>query len=689
MVVSPDEAAPSYIDYEVCADAPLTVCPDLDPTVCDVVRVNVLPDIELELTPPEMAFCQNQPDFIADAILQPDDQDVLIIWTNGPNGNGTVLGYGNSLHIMSEGIYSAVVQDTAYANCYLDTAILVVQSNSFLFEVDIINEISCPGETDGTISAIPLSGTPPYTFTWSNGASTSVIDQLGVGNYSVTVLDAQGCQVIENILLPAPDIIQIIPGSIVQAGCPTEMSGEAAVIALGGNPPYTFQWSTGQAGPLVTGLSGGTYQVTVSDSDGCESTAAIDINQVEGFSAIAAVANPASCHNATDGSLELSVSGDTGPYSILWNTGQTTEIIDGLAAGNYSFTVSDATGECSVSDNIELHLEGSLMVDLAFIQHNACDDISTGVLEIFVGASNPYTILWSNGEQEHIISDLMSGQYSVTVTDVAGCEVTASYDILEGIPMALELEATDETCLGYSDGSLAIMASGGTTPYLYSVNGQAETIFPSFDNLPPGEYQVEVLDAMGCTVTGQIIVNEGSDIEVDVFPQHSDVKPGDQIELFSFVHSDGFVQYSWMPNFELDCPTCPNTFVSPTENGFYILEVTDQNGCIARDTAFVTMDIDFDIYIPNAFTPNDDGINDTFTIYSQDGGQIVRKLLIFDRWGELIFDNRDFPPNLSNHGWDGTFRSKPMNPAVFAYFALIEFENGLEVLYKGDITLLK
>ena len=155
------------------------------------------------------------------------------------------------------------------------------------------------------------------------------------------------------------------------------------------------------------------------------------------------------------------------------------------------------------------------------------------------------------------------------------------------------------------------------------------------------------------------------------------------------VNSGDSLSYVWTPLEGLSCEFCPEPVAQPFDNTTYMVNVTDPYGCTAFDEITLTVDKSRNIFIPNAFTPNGDNINDVFMVYSGHGVSQITRMIVYDRWGELVFEGKNFQPNDPAFGWDGTFRGQPLNPAVFVYYVEVEFVDGVRIPYKGDVTLIR
>ena len=225
---------------------------------------------------------------------------------------------------------------------------------------------------------------------------------------------------------------------------------------------------------------------------------------------------------------------------------------------------------------------------------------------------------------------------------------------------------------------------------MYSLNGGTPQSSPDFSPLAAGSYNIIVTDANGCTYQESFIVPEGDPIILDIGPDLQ-LDLGETIELtptlnfpWTWNMTDSLV---WIGD-SLSCMNCLNPILLALNNGIITATVFAGN-CMDSDTLSLRVDVDADIYVPNVFSPNHDGINDQVTVWADERVRKIVYLEIFDRWGNQVFVATNILPNDPLLGWDGSFKGKPMNPAVFAYIAKVELINGQQIAKKGDITLLR
>ncbi|MEM7101720.1 MAG: gliding motility-associated C-terminal domain-containing protein [Bacteroidota bacterium] len=463
--------------------------------------------------------------------------------------------------------------------------------------------ISCNGAADGSATASASDGTPPYTFMWSNGATSATITGLDAQTYSVTVSDANGCEVLGNVSInePASPVDLMLNSPTSQGGtniaCNGGTDGSATAIATGGIAPYTYTWSNGQTGTSATGLTAGSYTITVTDINGCDETASVTLT--EPMTPVDLIVSSAtfesgtniSCSGAADGSGVATVSGGSPPYTYMWSNGVTDSSISGLGPGSYSVTVTDING-CEETANISL-TEPTDPVGIILDSPTsdggtniACNGGTEGSANATVtGGSPPYTYAWNNGATDTSISGLGAGTYDFTVTDVNGCEETASITLTEPDgPVDLMLDSptsqsgTNIACSGDTDGIATAIVSGGTPPYAYTWS-DGQTV-ASATGLGAGTYDITVTDVNGCEETASVTLTEPME-PVDLIVSSATFESGTNISCSGAADGSGVATvsggsppytYEWS-NGETD------SSISNLGPGTYTVTVTDVNGC--------------------------------------------------------------------------------------------------------------
>ena len=349
--------------------------------------------------------------------------------------------------------------------------------------------------TNGTATVALTGGTGPFSYLWSNGATTSSISGLVMGNYNVQVTDALGCVSSGLVGNVAQTITISVPTTPTPATC---LSSDGSIIAFGsgGTPPYSFLWSTGATTQNVSGLISGNYNVTATDANGCFGYGYAYVNASTPIT-VTYSTTPSSCTSPT-GTASLIISGGTAPYSITWYTTpvQTTSTATALSSGWYYFHVTDALG---CIQNGSVYVPPIDVIYLSFTSSPATCLASDGSVSVSAsGGVAPYTYSWSSGGTTASLTGVPYGLYYATVTDHNGCSVTNCQAVPYSSPLTFGLSTTQASCLYTHDGTITATASLGTPPYTYSMGGSSSGSV-TVPGLATGSYWVNVTDALGCT----------------------------------------------------------------------------------------------------------------------------------------------------------------------------------------------
>ena len=428
----------------------------------------------------------------------------------------------------------------------------------------------------GGVDASATGGVGSYSYTWSNGATTKTQSGLSSGLYCVTVTDANGCEAASCTGVTGPLMVDV---TTFDSRCAFACDGSANAIVSGGTGPYTYIWNTGGTTPTISPLPPGTYTVTVTDANGCMTTGTGIVSEPPPVILDINTRNP-SCANGNGGEISVSSTGGVGPYSYLWNTGQTTGTISNLSAGTYVLNVTDANG--CVKDSTIVLTGGSinLIVNSSDV---TCGGSNDGSATAFAsGGRDPYTYAWSNGSNGTFIGNLAPGTYTVTATDADGCSATNSVTVADGgSGLNLNFTSNDESCTGSNDGSASVSATGGSGNYTYSWSNGMRT--GSIGNLAPGSYSVTVDDGTGCSSTGSVVVNAGNAISVST--TSVDIPCGGGALGSATANPTGTAPFSYAWSNGGNTQT-----VSNLAAGNYSVTVTDANGCTATSSVTVTED---------------------------------------------------------------------------------------------------
>lgn len=419
---------------------------------------------------------------------------------------------------LSAGTYTLTLTDDN--GCVITDNATLVNPPMLVAPVSITSDyngedISCHGLGDGEATVSATGGTGAYTYNWTNGQTSAVATGLSAGNYSVTVYDANLCSASNSVFLTEPDTINIT-AVITDVSCNGGNDGAIDITPTGGVMPYGYMWSNSATTEDINTLPAGTYQVGLTDANGCVyvlNNLVVDPTAID----LDIVLNPALCHGDSTGAADLSAIGGTPPYTYLWTTSETTQDIANLPAGFYSVVVTDDNG-CwttiggTVSEPDTLSISEMITDALCYGDANGSILISAG------GGVQPYNYLWSNADSDSLAENLLTGSYTVTVTDANACEFVAVYSV--GQPDSLY--ATSYAPLNFhnhhitfyngSDGSIDVEVTGGTSPYLYDWSNGSAT--QDISSLPAGYYELIITDANGCQYTLGDSLTQPYDLEM-------------------------------------------------------------------------------------------------------------------------------------------------------------------------------
>ncbi len=641
-------------------------------------------------------------------------------WSTGGTGTG--------ISGLSPGIY--IVTITAEDGCFTVDSAAVVAPAPLVIDSIVATSPSCVGESNGNLVVNVSGGTAPYTYEWDDQTlSNPLYPGLAAGTYNVTVTDANGCTPAtgtQEVSDPAGIVVEFT--DIQGATCFTSVCDGAATATAsyedGSTGLFNFIWEAGTIDLDVmsstgTDLCRDTQIVNVTDENGCTQAAEVFIPSPEPLSLIVD-ANDVSCAGEGDGSITVTATGGVGNFVYLWpDLGETGNSVEGLEAGEYTVEVEDGNG-CPLEAQIPIDEPDPLIlsVDQGSTRDVSCFGEEDGQIAVSYNfndningvSDNPFSfsanVPPANASTSLGFADgLPAGTYVVTITDSLGCQdsvsitLTEPTEIMAVIPDPEDPPCFDASTLLFID---TIFGGAGTTlsDYRYMVDGNGLLLTPGVpaDLFGDGLHFVEIFDPNGCSTFDTVSIDQPEEIIVDFNPNDIEVELGDSTTRLEPVITplgtviDSFI---WTPSDYLSSPSVERPIVAPLESLEYTLTVVDENGCRASGSIFVELDANRNIYIPNAFSPNGDGVNDEFRIYPCTGVTNIATARIFDRWGNLVYENAglDVSNGLFCQGglplWEGRFNSEPLNKGVYVYVIEVVFLDGVRLVYRGDVSLVR
>jgi SdrD B-like protein/SprB-like repeat protein len=422
------------------------------------------------------------------------------LWSNGDSTE--------TIENLGAGIFVVTVTDSLL--CTATVTDTLVSPPPFTVALSATDASQC-GAADGTAIATPEGGgSAPFTFAWVSGETDSTLTNLPAGTYIVKVVSSEGCFASDSVTVHQPDTLTVsVSGT--QLLCGADSSGTLTAAVTYGTGPFQFEWSNGDTTQTASGLPSGLYTVTVTSAEGCTGQEA---HIIVGSPEIAITLTPENpgCHGSNSGDITSAVSGGLAPLFYLWSNGASGPEISNLPAGNYTLTVTDDVG-CSQSQSTTITEPDSLALTINQ-SPGSCGENGFIELEI-TGGTLPHAILWNTGDTTATLLDIPAGTYSATVTDGNGCQITGSTMLPELPGLELDITHQNTVCNGSGDGYVQAWASQGTPPYSYHwSNGSTAS---GIGNLSPGNYQLTLTDAAGCTLVlpAEVLAGYALNVTVD------------------------------------------------------------------------------------------------------------------------------------------------------------------------------
>ncbi len=542
--------------------------------------------------------------------------------------------------------------------------------------------VACYGGNTGSATVTATGGLLPYSYHWSTTPiqTNNIANNLTAGNYTVTITDSLGVTAICSVIIRQPLILSAsISGTSVL--CNGGSTGSATLTVSGGTTPYQFLWNGGTTTQNRTNLSAGSYSVTVTDNKGCTKTATVSITQPTAINPITTSHN-AHC-NENNGLVTISTTGGVSSYQYLWNNTIQNDTISGLSPGIYSCTITDANN-CTKIISDTIFETPILTVDQVNNSPETCSQMN-GSIEILVSeGSTPYQYTWSSGTSNTNINDnLSAGIYSVTVTDQDGCSITSEMTI-QNLNIQLSVLSTTPSTCGDNNGTVTIEVVSDFPDYTFDWGPIIHFNNNSATQLAGGDYSV-IVNTGNCIATLDFTIDEipGPDACFEIEYPYGN---GINIPITFKNCTENSENWTWSFG-DFGTSNSENPTHKYSSEGEFIVTLVASNefGCKDSVSKIITIIGDTDIFIPNSFSPNEDGVNDIFMPVMREVNSKGYSLKIFNRWGEVIFVTFNI-----EQGWDGKINGVPVEMgSAFSYIIYYENLNGRKMMKKGSVTVIK
>jgi len=462
---------------------------------------NCLATISFEILEPDTLHATLTPVSVSCNSLL--DGSVFLSVSGGTTGytydwsNGSTI---EDLTDLAANTYYVTVTDTH--NCkYIDS--VVVAEPEILTSSITSGNVNCNGNANGFANLLVEGGNGNNQYEWSNGSLNEDLNNISGGNYIVTITDSKGCIKLDSVNIFEPEAL-IVDVNVVNAKCYGSMEGAISLSTTGGNGGNVYSWLTGQVSQNLDNLLAGTYQVSVIDLNGCAIVISAEVLQPTELELVVNTQN-IDCFGNSTASIELLASGGTVSYSYNWshNSFFHSNIASNLPAGVYNVEVEDQN-KCRKSQTITITEPQELVPTLSTVDI-LCNGQNTGQIYMAIaGGTIPYSFTWSNGETSENLQNLITGNYSVTVTDLMSCVSIKNATITESEKLLSTPQSINSTCPGSSDGQITLSVNGGVSPYSYEWSNQNTT--NELMSISNGNYMVTITDFNNCKITNTVEV---------------------------------------------------------------------------------------------------------------------------------------------------------------------------------------
>jgi gliding motility-associated-like protein len=599
---------------------------------------------------------------------------------------------------LASGNYIVTVTDNN--GCVTSQNITISQPLPLGFNSSNIQDVSCFGGNNGSISISVGGGVTPYNYNWNNNSfpSANSINGLTAGVYLLTVTDGNGCVANSQYTVTEPTALVASVTNKSDISCHGLMDGSIQTNSVGGTSPYNYQWTQAvSTTPNATNLGFGYHVLTVIDANGCMDTTAAMINEPSPILTILQGGGDTICPGQPT-ALTATAIGGTGNYTYQWNNGNTgaTQTVSPPSSTTYSVFATDANGCIGAPDSAIVLVNDISLVSLSTVPDtNLCEGSPYQISANISGGIGTYSFNWNNGlgqgQGPFVVAPLSSTNYTVTVTDNCGNSIHEIVTVdVNPLPI-VALQPQNETACGsvsFEVSNNAQNPAGSTYFWDFGNGNNSQQPTPTVVFNQTGGYltTLTVTSPFGCVNSGQTNLN------ATVHPQpvaKFDFDPRETDILNTNITFDNYSVdadfYSW--NFGDGATSNQmNPVHKYQQEGSFIITLIASNAFGCKDTAIDELLIEphFDFYIPNAFTPDNDGLNDIFTAV----GEAIEtfSMQIFNRWGELIYETNDL-----EKGWDGTAKggSEVSMTGVYVYNIKLKDWEGVNHKFVGKVSLLK
>jgi gliding motility-associated-like protein len=553
----------------------------VETTVFTVTQPNA--ELLVDISPSHVS-CRSGNDGLIDLTVTGGTPGYSYNWSNGQSSQDATG--------LIAGSYSLNVTDGN--GCSFDSIIEITQPTNILEARIKKKNVTCFGDDNGEAEIIHTGGNPPYSYSWTTGENSALINQLDGGNYTGTLTDGNGCLINLPFTIVEAQGPLTIAGSKTNIDCKGNGNGAINTTITGGTQPYKYEWHDFyyahlyNNAPNITSLSPDTYTLVVTDTNGCSTETPFTITEPVLPLSITDTLKNVSCRFGSDAFIDVSTFGGTAPYSFNWGNGQTTEDLNAITEGVYTLSITDFNG-CSLTKIYTITQPESLLRIIDFEQLDVkCKNGIDGYAKVVIYGGTPeYEYAWSNGATTDTNYNLMAGSYQVVVTDSNQCSIDTTFTITEPDLLLISSIIDSVSCYSYSDGTISSTVVGGTTPYRIAFGDSTASMLSTAnsliaDSLIAGQYYISVIDSNGCQFTQAVEVFQPDTLiwQINSYPV-SCYKGSDGNSNLTVTGGTLPYQYLWS-----DSST--NEDLINATAGNYTVTISDRNNCTVDGTSTIT-----------------------------------------------------------------------------------------------------
>ena len=497
--------------------------------------------------------------------------------------------------------------------------------------------------------------------------------------------------------------INLKPSPIIDIGRDSSICSGITYLLDAKNNGATYKWQNGTTGQFQQVKTSGVYAVTVTAANACKSSAAVKIDFAAASISPRVSISRASCANVCDGRLRVSATGGFGaPYIFKWTGGRVKDSIVDACPGDYGLTVTDSKG-CNIKVVATLPSPVPIFIQTTFDTlyngyANRCNDSKNAAIKVrATGGGGDFTFRWFNDPPQttDYITNVGTGKIKVLATDKNNCSDTLIVNVDAPRPIEAFYKMIPPRCLGDKNGQIILDSfSGGTFPFKFQIsNAVFDAKLNGWQNLAKGTYAVNITDANNCKAQKNFIVENPPKINLRSTPDTL-IHYGDNVKLYATLDTPSVLKnISWFSNRDsalvYSCKNCATPEINPRIPTLFKVTITDTFGCVVTHDIIVQVDKRRPVFVPNIFSPNDDGNNDVLMMYVGNGVKKVLDFQIFNRWGHQVFSEQNVTPDNFTTPWDGTVNGSKCPPDTYTWFSRILFDDGETEIINGTVNLVR